>query len=132
MSGFDTKLLPEMRDAIAPDGSEVRLLLRDSDCVSTAEFRLQPGQVARAVTHKTVSEIWYVLAGSGKIWRRKDDEEGVTDLNAGTCIRLPLGTRFQFSASGTSPLEIFGVTTPAWPNTPDEARVVEGPWTPNV
>ena len=132
MSGFETKSLPEALDAIAPDGSEVRVLLRVNDRASTAEFRLQPGQVARAVTHKTVSEIWYVLAGQGKIWRRKDDEESVTDLKAGTCLTLPLGTRFQFSASATTPLDILGVTTPSWPSTPDEARVVEGPWTPNV
>jgi mannose-6-phosphate isomerase-like protein (cupin superfamily) len=132
MQSFETKSLPQDKDAIAPDGSEVRILLGLEKRGSSAEFRLRPGQVARAVTHKTVHEIWYVLSGEGKIWRSQDGREEISDLKPGVCLTLPLGTRFQFSASATTPLQVFGVTMRPWPNTPDEATVIDGPWKPNV
>jgi len=132
MQRFEIKSLPQDKDAIAPDGSEVRILLGLEGRGSTAEFRLRPGQVARAVTHKTVHEIWYVLSGEGEMWRSQDGHEEITDLRPGVCLTLPLGTRFQFSASGATPLQVFGVTMPPWPNTPDEATVIDGPWKPKL
>ena len=132
MQSFETKSLPQEKDAIAADGSEVRLLLALNDRGSTAHFRLLPGQVSRAVTHKTVHEIWYVLKGEGKMWRSQDGREEISDLRPGVCLTLPLGTRFQFTASGTAPFEALGVTIPPWPNTQDEALIVEGRWQPNV
>ena len=53
---------------VAPDGSDVRVLLRLADG-SMAHFELAPGRVSRAVEHRTVSEIWYVVAGRGEMWR---------------------------------------------------------------
>jgi hypothetical protein len=44
---FDTRQLPEVPDAVAPDGSDVRVLLRLGRG-STAHFELAPG---RAGTH---------------------------------------------------------------------------------
>jgi mannose-6-phosphate isomerase-like protein (cupin superfamily) len=58
---FDTLRLPAQPDARAPDGADVRVLLRLAGG-SVAHFALGPGQVSRAVTHRTVEEIWYVLA----------------------------------------------------------------------
>lgn len=127
------KRLPAKKDAIAPDGSEVRVLLSLQGLGGTAHFKLKGGQISKAVTHKTVHEIWYVLKGRGKMWRAMDGQpDDVADLTPGLCVAVPLGTRFQFRASPSAPLEILGVTMPPWPNTPDEARVIEGTWRSNI
>src|SRR5271165_5959763 len=56
MKTFATMTLPDGHDAIAPDGSEVRVLLSLKGG-SMAHFRLPAGQVSRAVRHRTVEEI---------------------------------------------------------------------------
>ena len=132
MSIPDKKMLPRKLDAVAPDGSEVRVLLSLDKLGGTAHFKLKPGQIAKAVEHKTVHEIWYVLKGRGKIWRSVKGKASTDALKPGVCVTLPLGTQFQFRAATGSSLEILGVTMPPWPNTPDEATVVEGIWKPNV
>ena len=53
---------------ISPDGSEVRLL-GSLPRGSMAVFRLTPKTVSKAVAHRTVEEIWYFIAGSGRMWR---------------------------------------------------------------
>jgi mannose-6-phosphate isomerase-like protein (cupin superfamily) len=128
----ETKRLPVRKDAIAPDGSEVRVLLAVEKLGSTAHFTLRAREVSRAVVHKTVHEIWYVLQGRGEIWRSFKGRQQVVTLRPGMCVTLPLGTRFQFRTTSRRPLEIHGVTMPPWPNTPDEARIVAGKWKPTV
>jgi len=128
----ETKTLPAKKDAIAPDGSEVRVLLALDGLASTAHFTLPARRVSKAVEHKTVHEIWYVLRGRGEIWRSFEGRDAVTKLLPGTCITLPLGTRFQFRTIGRVSLDILGVTMPPWPNAADEARVVDGKWTPTA
>ncbi|HVZ08830.1 hypothetical protein [Rhodopila sp.] len=59
-----TKVLPPDCDVLAPDGAEVRVLLARAGG-SMAHFRLPAGQVSRAVRHRTVEEIWYILSGTG-------------------------------------------------------------------
>src|SRR5687767_15134803 len=98
MRRFETKLLPEVPDATAPDGSDVRVLLALPGG-GMAHFELAAGRVSIAVTHRTVEEIWYVVSGYGKMWRRNDGREEIVDLEPGLCLTLPLGTHFQFRAS---------------------------------
>src|SRR4051812_40767850 len=57
MSDFETQPLPERPAVVAPDGSDVRPLLRLAGG-SLAHFALAPGRVSRAVAHRTVEEIW--------------------------------------------------------------------------
>jgi len=57
--GFDTMQLPETPDVIAPDGSDVRVLLQLGQG-SVAHFELAAGRVSRPVAHHSVDEIWYV------------------------------------------------------------------------
>ncbi len=122
-----TMRLPAAMDAAAPDGSEVRLLPSMAGG-GLAHFRLKPGRVARAVAHRTVEEIWYVLAGQGRLWRRLGDIQETVALEPGVAITIPVGTHFQFRNDGPDDLDILGVTMPPWPG-PDEAYFVEGPWT---
>lgn len=90
--------------------------------------KLAPGQTAKAVSHATVEEMWYVTAGAGEIWRSQDGRAEVTLLEPGTCLTIPLGTTFQFRA-GTQELRVIAVTVPLWPvDSPDEARFETGRW----
>jgi mannose-6-phosphate isomerase-like protein (cupin superfamily) len=131
MTAFDTMRLPGGRDAAAPDGSDVRVLLR-LERGSMAHFELPSGQTSKAVTHRTVDEIWFVLSGRGEMWRAQDGvPESIVTLEPGVCLTIPVGTRFQFRSSGGAPLAVVGVTMPPWSGD-DEAVVVEGTWEPTV
>lgn len=128
MTDFCTKRLSLEWDAIAPDGSEVRMLLQ-LDGGSMAHFQLAPGVTSAAVAHRTVEEIWYVLSGAGEMWRKQGNREEIVSLEPGVCVTIPTGTAFQFRASHDQPLRVVGVTMPPWPGA-DEAYPVVGKWQP--
>ena len=131
MTQFETKSLPFVPDAVAPDGSDVRVLLR-LHRGSMAHFELSPGQTSKAVTHRSVEEIWFFLSGRGEMWRAQIGQpEAIVPVESGVCLTIPLGTRFQFRAFGSEPLAAVGVTMPPWPGE-GEAMVVEGKWEPTV
>ena len=123
---FQTAGLPDRPDAIAPDGSEVRLLVK-CDRGSMAQFHLPPGAVSMAVAHHTVEELWYFTRGRGRMWLAQDGREAIVRLQPGISISIPARTRFQFRCDGDEPLEATGVTMPPWPGM-DEAYRVEGCW----
>jgi len=118
--------LPAAPDVTAPDGSDVRVLLR-LERGSMAHFELAPGRTSRAVAHRTVDEIWFVLGGTGEMWRKQDERSEIVRLEAGVCLSIPAGTHFQFRATGGESLAVLGITMPAWPG-PNEAYAVEGEW----
>ncbi len=122
--------VPARPDAVAPDGSDVRLLLAVAGG-GLAHFALGPGETSTAVEHRTVEEIWYFLRGMGEMWRRSTEQEEIVGVSAGVCITIPLGTRFQFRSLGVDPLAAVGVTIPRWPGD-TEAMLVDGPWRPTV
>ena len=126
---FETKRLSLAPDATAPDGSEVRILLRIEHRGSMAHFSLPPDQVSIPVAHRTVEEIWYFLTGQGEMWRKQGDREEVVPVQPGVCLTIPVGTHFQFRSSGDESLSAIGVTMPPWPDE-GEAFEVEGPWPP--
>ncbi len=130
MTDFSTKCLPDTPDAIAPDGSDVRLLLTLAGG-GMAHFELAPGEISTAVTHRTVEEIWFFLGGRGEMWRKQNQSEEVIPVHAGICITIPLGTHFQFRVFGQEPLAAIGVTMPPWPGE-CEAYVVKGKWEATV
>lgn len=128
---FTTVWLAEAPEVTAPDGSAVRPLCTLPGAASFAHFELGPFQVSRAVSHATVQEIWYVIAGGGQMWRAAGDVESVVSLVPGVCLMIPLGTRFQFRA-GDAGLQVVAATVPPWPGDPAEARPERGPWAPEV
>lgn len=130
MQMFETKRLPVDLDAVALDGSDVRILL-DLRAGGMAHFELPPGQTSTAVTHKTVEEIWFFLTGEGQMWRSMEGHEEIVSVEAGVCLTIPLGTLFQFRSFGYEPLAAIGVTMPPWPGE-GEATVVEGKWKPTI
>lgn len=125
-SQFETLRIPLDPTAVAPDGSDVRVLLGLRGG-GFAYFELAAGRTSLAVAHRTVEEIWYVLAGRGEMWRRQGAREEVVPLEAGVCLTIPLGTHFQFRSLGPEPLAVVAVTMPPWPG-PDEAFPVDGKW----
>ncbi len=127
---FAARRLPEDADTTAPDGSDVRVLVA-SGSGSMAHFELAPGKVSRAVAHRSVEELWYVLGGRGEMWLKLGGREEVVELQAGVSVSIPVGTHFQFRSLGDEPLSAVGVTMPPWPG-PDEAFPVEARWAPSV
>src|SRR5439155_21624141 len=96
---------PGMADAIAPDGSEIYFLVGDARRASLVEVRLPAGRTSKPVRHRTVEEIWYFLAGQGRVWRRPPEGEPVTDqVGPGSVLTIPTGWAFQFQAAPTTEL----------------------------
>src|SRR5487761_1362561 len=123
---FETRRAAGAPDAIAPDGSAVRVLCGLSRG-GLALFTLAPGAVSKAVAHRTVEEVWFVVSGNGRMWRRLDGQEEIVDLGPGVSLSIPVGAHFQFRCDGPQPLLVLGATMPPWPG-PDEAYPVEGVW----
>lgn len=126
MSAFATSSLPLEPTVVAPDGSDVRVLLA-LGAGSMAHFALPAGATSRPVSHRTVEEIWFVVAGRGEMWRRQGQREEVVALQPGVCLTIPVGTHFQFRAASTEGVAAVGVTMPPWPGQ-DEAVPVPGLW----
>jgi mannose-6-phosphate isomerase-like protein (cupin superfamily) len=123
---FHDVMLPERANHLAPDGSEVREMARLAGG-TMAHFTLPPGASSKAVVHRTVEEIWFILSGSGRMWRRGTSAETVTALRPRLSLTIPLGTAFQFRNDGEEPLTAVAITMPPWPGA-DEAVFVDGIW----
>ena len=127
MRRFESGLVSEQYDVLAPDGSEIRLL-HQVDGASVVHCALPVGAVSVPVKHRTVEEIWYFLAGQGQVWRSQGDREEVLDARAGVSLTIPLGTRFQFRNTGAVPLEFLIATTPPWPGEDEAVLLDAGRW----
>src|SRR3954447_16211486 len=127
---FCTKHAAAIPDAVAPDGSEVRLLCA-TPRGSMALFTLASGRVSKAMAHRSVEEIWYFTRGRGRMWRQDSRHEEIVEIGPGLSIAIPAGTRFQLRCDGEEAIEAVGATMPPWPGI-DEAYAVEGIWPPTV
>ena len=117
----------ESPDTLAPDGSEIRLLLGATEAATKAslvEVTLGAGQVSRPVRHRNVEELWYVLEGFGRVWRCPPGHDPASadpvDVGPGDALVIPTGWSFQFAA-GDSALTFLCFTSPPWPGE-DEAQ----------
>jgi mannose-6-phosphate isomerase-like protein (cupin superfamily) len=126
MTAFATLSIADAKVETAPDGSTARVLLR-LPTGSMAQFELAPGRISRAVVHRSIDEIWTVVAGSGALWRRQGAREETVALAPGVCLTIPAGTAFQFRCLGDEALRVIGVSLPPWPGK-DEAQPAAGPW----
>jgi mannose-6-phosphate isomerase-like protein (cupin superfamily) len=115
--------IPDTPDTIAPDGSLIGLLAA-GERGSMIHCTLPPEGVTRAVRHRSVEELWFVLAGSGVL--AVGDEQ--LTLRRGVTVAIPPATVFQFRA-GFAGLELVIVTMPPWPGG-EEAEPATGPWPP--
>ena len=125
---------------IAPDGSEVRLLLTDDHGAtrcSVVEVSIGPGEASRPVRHRTVEEAWYVVEGEGEVWRcppdRSVEKASPVGVSAGDALVIPNGWAFQFRALPEAGLRFICVTMPPWPGMDEAVEVAEGgPWPPTL
>lgn len=123
---MNIRKLPIECTVLAPDGSEIRELVRVSGG-SMVHCTLPVGATSMAVAHRTVEEVWYVVSGRGQVWRKRDAQVSVVDINPGVSLSIEIGTHFQFRNTGDEPLCIVITTMPPWPGE-NEAVPVEGKW----
>ncbi len=127
MRQYKSNRVSDSYDALAPDGSEIRLLHSLSG-VSVVHCRLPAGAVTVPVRHRTVEEVWFFLAGAGQVWRKQGEREQVLDVAPGQSLTIPLGTDFQFRNTGNVPLEFIIATTPPWPGEDEAVPLDRGHW----
>lgn len=131
LAGENVRPLPVASDYIAPDGSQIRLLVEGTSG-GLAHCVLPAGRISKPVQHSTVEELWYVLSGQGQIWRwRSDEDMRIDDLREGDSISIPVGTAFQFRASESADLKLLLATMPPWPGS-GEAQPAVGLWSVSV
>ncbi|MBC7901210.1 MAG: hypothetical protein H7070_14285, partial [Saprospiraceae bacterium] len=67
---FDVSPVPlkEKIDYLAPDGSEIRLLINGLNG-NLCHCTLPAGSTTVPVRHRNVEELWFVIEGRGQIWR---------------------------------------------------------------
>jgi mannose-6-phosphate isomerase-like protein (cupin superfamily) len=97
-------------DAVAPDGSAIHYLVLDATRASLVEVRLGEGRVSRPVRHRAVEEIWYFLAGQGRVWHAGETRE----VGPGDRLVIRAGVPFQFAADAGE-LRFLCFTSPPWP-----------------
>ncbi|MCY4625375.1 MAG: cupin domain-containing protein [Chloroflexi bacterium] len=126
MAELRHKRVGEGVDTTAPDGSEVRFLLR-GERGELNHFTLPPGATSGAVAHRAIEEIWYFLSGAGEMWRSDGASEETLAVGPGVCVDIATGVGFQFRNTGPEPLTFLIATMPPWPGA-EEAYAVEGKW----
>ncbi|MGE0608037.1 MAG: cupin domain-containing protein [Pirellulales bacterium] len=86
------------------DGSQIREVLAHRNSVirkqSLAEARVAPGQTTTAHYHPQTEEIYFLLAGQGRM--RLGNE--LRDVVPGDAIAIPPGETHQITNTGTEPL----------------------------
>jgi len=122
--------LPLRPDAKSPAGADIRFIM-DGTTGNMIHSTVPAGQINRAMLHKTVSEFWYILEGSGEIWRKDNKEERITALVKGVSIDIPVGTAFQYRNTGSTPLKFICISMPPWPGDAEAAHI-NGAWQPTV
>jgi mannose-6-phosphate isomerase-like protein (cupin superfamily) len=114
-------------DALAPDGSEIRYVQLGGRSASLVEVTLVAGLISRPVRHRTVEEIWYFLAGAGRVWLRDPHgREQVHEVASGASLVIPQGWAFHFAAGPGGPLRFLCYTSPPWPGDAEAEPVPEG------
>ncbi|MFE7837066.1 cupin domain-containing protein [Streptomyces sp. NPDC057474] len=79
-----------------PDGSLVRPLGVRPEAANAVRTYAESSFTGHV--HRGVQEIWYVVSGSGELWRSLHGKDDRTDLEPGVCVTIPVGTSFQSRA----------------------------------
>lgn len=64
---------------------------------------LHAGETPRAMPHRSVEEILFVLQGRGQPWRKRGAAKQVVNLVPGSCAAILTGVHGQFRNSGREP-----------------------------
>lgn len=120
---MDVANLAEVPAFQTKDGSEIReLLAHRNSCIrnqSLAEARLPVGAATAPHYHPLCEEIYYLLAGTG----RMQVEGEIREVAPGDAIAIPPGARHQISNTGSEPLRFLCCCAPAYEH--DDTVMVE-------
>jgi mannose-6-phosphate isomerase-like protein (cupin superfamily) len=73
----------------------------DTKRLNVTHVRIHPGATVPAHTHTDEDQVYYVATGTGFV-----ELDGVrTDVEAGTCVLIPLGTEHAITNTGSQPLD---------------------------
>lgn len=96
------------------DGSEIReLLAHRNSCIqkqSLAEARLPPGASTAPHYHPRTEEIYYILAGAGRMTIGEDAQ----DVTPGDAIAIPPGLVHTIRCTSDTPLKFLCCCAPAY------------------
>ena len=69
--------------------------------LNVTQVRIHPGETVPRHTHSDEDQVYYVASGTGYVIL--DGER--TDVTAGSCVLIPLGTEHEITNTGTEPLD---------------------------
>ena len=99
---------------VTKDGSEIReLLAHRNSCIrnqSLAEARVAPGATTTAHFHAQTEEIYYILAGTGRMRIDRD----VHPVSVGDAIAIPPGKVHQITNTGSDTLTFLCCCAPSY------------------
>ena len=142
-----SKAFPAKHDAVAMDGSLVRLLSA-TDHASVIHCSLPAHQISRASYNVGIHEIWFFTRGEGALWRHQqpiDDsrclsQSDIVHVSRGATITIPPRVNFQFRSDSDEDLEFIchdaqvdrhhanvPVSKGQWPPTVPEANGASSP-----
>ena len=111
---MDIRQIDEVPAFTTKDGSEIReLLAYRNSCIvkqSLAEARLPPGASTTPHYHPQTEEIYYILAGAG----RMQIEADVRQVGLGDAIAIPPGARHQITCTSAETLTFLCCCAPAY------------------
>jgi mannose-6-phosphate isomerase-like protein (cupin superfamily) len=106
--------LEKLESFITADGSSIRELAGPAWTrarnQSLAEATVMPGGETAEHYHPKAEEIYYFLAGAGRM--RLADEE--TEIERGDCVVIPPGTTHKLWNTGNEPLVLLCACAPAY------------------
>lgn len=124
---MDVTNLEALTPFITKDGSEIReLLAYRNSCIrnqSLAEARLAPGGSTAPHYHRQTEEIYYIVAGSG----RMRIEAEIREVSAGDAVAIPPGARHQITNTGSETLRLLCCCAPAYEDS-DTVLLDEAGW----
>lgn len=127
LAACTTRVVGAEPDEVAPDGSLIFWLCRNAQA-STCLCVLMPGKVSAPVRHHRASELWYIVAGHGELYRSQSNEARPLALRAGVSVTIATGEVFQFRAAPDAALTIHITTTPPWEGDSEAQTDVVGYW----
>src|SRR5262245_43550517 len=121
---MDIQNLNRVPSFVTKDGSEIReLLAHRNSCIrnqSLAEARLPSGASTTAHYHPKAEEIYYILAGRGRMVLASETAE----VGPGDAIAIPPGITHQITNTGSEALVFLCCCAPAYEHT--DTVLVEG------
>ena len=113
MSSWQTEDLPEAPDYVSPGGTSEIRLLPSFPSGELAHAKAPPECVAKPAILTGITEVFYVVGGSGELWRRQGESEETIELVVGRSPTIPPGVDFQYRTH-SDPLELIVFSAPRW------------------